>query len=130
MGRKNSILVGFTILVIANTALGCLEFIHTDDVHVFFGISLAIRIASGYSDSLISTTQYSIVANCYKEEKTTYIAIIEAATGLGLILGPPIGSAIYGHAGFAWAFFAFSILLALNFVSCFLFIPWKINLKT
>ena len=63
----------------------------------------------------------------YRENKAQYIAYIEAASGLGLIIGPPMGSAIYGVLGYGWAFYSFSILAALNLMQVCYFIPNKIN---
>jgi predicted MFS family arabinose efflux permease len=41
----------------------------------------------------------------FPEEQEKYIALIETAVGVGLILGPVIGSSIYAFAGFGVTFF-------------------------
>jgi MFS family permease len=52
---------------------------------------------------------------------------MEAAAGFGLMLGPPIGSLLYGQFGYAWAFYFFSILLGYNLISTILFVPGELN---
>lgn len=56
MGRKNAVIVGFTILLISTTCLGMLEYVPYDQWKLFYGLSIVIRFAQGYASSLISTT--------------------------------------------------------------------------
>ena len=69
MGRKNAVMVGFIVLLLSTGALGLLEFIDYGNWKLFYGLAMAIRFTQGYADSLISTTQYSIVSQTYKENK-------------------------------------------------------------
>jgi len=54
---------------------------------------------------------------------------LEAATGFGLMIGPPIGSFMYGFFGYAWAFYVFSIIILLVIVLQVALIPSKLNVK-
>ncbi len=47
--------------------------------------------------------------------------------GFGMIIGPPMGSIIYGYYGYEWTFVAFGILIFLDLVMCFFLIPNKLN---
>ena len=57
------------------------------------------------------------------------MGFLEAAAGLGLMIGPPLGSIIYGHLGYAWAFYFFTILLAYNLVCLIVLMPASLNDK-
>lgn len=56
VGRKNSILIGLVILVLANTALGMLSYIPADNWVLFYVLSILVRLFQGYGDSLVVTT--------------------------------------------------------------------------
>jgi MFS family permease len=47
--------------------------------------------------------------------------------GFGLIIGPPVGSILYGNYGYEWAFYAIAILMGFNVVLCTIVIPNKLN---
>ena len=127
MGRKNSILLGFLILLITTTGLGMLDLIPRAYWKTFYFTACLIRFGQGYADCLISTTQYSVVNQVFSDQKAQYISYLEASSGLGMILGPPLGSLIYGISGYQWAFYAFSLLTLGNFLNCAAFIPNKLN---
>jgi MFS family permease len=71
----------------------------------------------------VLSTTYSLISQIFPEEKEKYISYIEAATGFGLMVGPPLGSIIYGYLDFQWTFYVFAILVLINLVLCLLFIP-------
>jgi MFS family permease len=127
MGRKNSLVVGMVLLVLSSFGLGIISLIKKDWPMLFLGISIGTRFVQGIGDSLSMTTSYSIVANIYKENKVDAIGYLEAAAGLGLMVGPPLGSIIYGQLGYAWAFYFFTILLAYNLVCLVILMPNSLN---
>lgn len=47
--------------------------------------------------------------------------------GFGLIIGPPVGSLLYGKYGYDWAFYFIAILMSFNVVLCIFIIPSKLN---
>ena len=53
---------------------------------------------------------YSICTNFFPENKDTMVGYIEAVTGVGLILGPLIGSFLYELGGYRFIFFSFGTL--------------------
>ena len=62
------------------------------------------------------------VASNIKEKKEQIVGLVEALTGLGLIIGPIIGSTLYSCLGYAHTFFIYgsflvflSIIIKLNF---------------
>ena len=69
----------------------------------------------------------SIVGTYWSDEKAKYFGYFEAAIGLGLIIGPPVGSLMYGFFDYQWAFYAFSIFLTFNAILCVFLIPNSLN---
>ena len=53
---------------------------------------------------------YSICTNFFPENKDTMVGYIEAVTGVGLILGPLIGSFLYELGGYRFIFFSFGAI--------------------
>jgi MFS family permease len=127
VGRKNSILIGLTILVLANTALGMLSYIPADNWVLFYVLSIVVRLVQGYGDSLVVTTQFSVIISVFSDEKLKYIGYSESAIGIGLMLGPGLGSFVFGFFGYAWAFYAFSVLLGLNLLIMMFYLPKQLN---
>ena len=59
---------------------------------------------------------YSISTNFYAENKEQMIGLIEAVTGIGLIMGPLLGSALYAFGGYTFIFYSFgSLFIFLSF---------------
>ena len=50
---------------------------------------------------------YSIATNFYPDNKDAMVGYMEAVTGVGLILGPLIGSGLYAFGGYRFIFFSF-----------------------
>lgn len=53
---------------------------------------------------------YSISTNFFPDHKDAMVGYIEAVTGVGLILGPLIGSGLYSIGGYKFIFFSFGSL--------------------
>jgi len=65
---------------------------------------------------------YSISTNFYPENKDAMVGYIEAVTGIGLILGPLIGSFLYSLGGYRFIFFSFGgLFVFLSFFVNFIF---------
>ena len=63
----------------------------------------------------------------YPDDKATVLAYIEVGTGLGMSLGPPLGSFIYSKLGYMWAFYVFAIANIIALYLCAVNIPNRIN---
>lgn len=57
---------------------------------------------------------YSISTNFYPDNKDAMVGYIEAVTGVGLILGPLIGSFLYAVGGYKFIFLSFGSLFILS----------------
>ena len=63
-------------------------------------LALGNRLIQGLSATIIYTIIYSIGLSYYPEFADAFIGYIEAFTGIGLIVGPILGSTLFGLAGF------------------------------
>lgn len=59
------------------------------------------------ASSSIQTTCYSIATNFYPEKKEALVGYIEAFTGIGLMIGPVLGSILYHFGGYRFTFYMF-----------------------
>ena len=76
----------------------------------------------GFADSLTMSVIFALISNNYSEDRSKYLAYVKAAGGLGLMLGPSMGSTIYGYLGYAKTFYFFSILLNLGLILSMIFV--------
>ena len=61
----------------------------------FIGLSLLVRAVEAVGNSCFLTSAFSIIANEFPDRVGSMFAILETFFGLGLILGPTIGGALY-----------------------------------
>lgn len=57
------------------------------------------------------TVAYSIVPILWKKDKIPIISVMEMSFGLGTLIGPPIGSMIYGKLGFQMNFYIWAVFV-------------------
>lgn len=109
MGRKNALMIGFGCIFLSNTALGVCAYLAPEHPVLFTVCCCLARFFQGYGDSLAMATSFSMISMNFPDKKEKYISLIGASMGIGLFLGPPLGSLIYGWLGFACVFYFFSI---------------------
>jgi MFS family permease len=118
IGRKNMILMGYTLCIIATVCFGLCSHLPkncnpspdvpptpgincpTDNPSLsnsktFFALSLIVRFIQGVGDSMVATSAYSIVSIEFPHQREVYIGYCQTAVGLGLLLGPVIGTTIF-----------------------------------
>lgn len=118
------------MLILSNLGLGALFYFETDEWKTFYFVSIATRFVQGFADSLTMSVIFALISNNYVEDRSKYISYVKAAGGLGLMLGPSMGSTIYGYLGYARTFYFFSVLLVLGlFLSIFFVVEPKLNRK-
>jgi MFS family permease len=127
MGRKNAMLIGTACMLISNTGLGMLALIPYTRPGWFYFCSLATRFLQGYGDTLATTTALSLISTNFSEDKAKYIGYMEAAGGLGLMIGPSVGSFLYGYLNYAWTFYFLSICIGINLILLAIYTPNKLN---
>ena len=72
-------------------------------------------------------TGYSIITIEFPENQDKYLGWAEAATGVGLVMGPALGSFIYSFLGYMFTFIAFGILLMIGMILIFFLLPASVN---
>ena len=127
MGRKNAIIIGTSCMLVGNTGMGLCSLIPYERWGTFYFFSLVLRFLMGYGDTLAVTTMYSLITTTFTEEKSKYIGIMEAAQGLGLMIGPLLGGFLYPLLKYASTFYFFSLLIAINLFIQIKFISPKFN---
>jgi len=135
-GRKNMILAGYTLCILATIGFGLCSHIGpkqekiTDDdsgSKLFFGLSLVIRFFQGVGDSMVATSSYSIVSIEFPENREVYIGYCQTAVGLGLLMGPVIGTSIYKVAHYENTFYVLAGILSASFLTAIFLLPNRIN---
>lgn len=94
---------------------------------VFFGLSLFVRFMQGLGDSMVATSAYSIVSIEFPHQREIYIGYVQTAVGLGLLLGPVIGTLIFSFAGYEGTFYILSGVLTCSLLITIFFLPNRLN---
>jgi DHA1 family solute carrier family 18 vesicular amine transporter 1/2 len=76
---------------------------------------------------LIIFIGYTIVTSSFSEKREKYLGYAEASAGIGLMLGPVIGSFMYNFLEYMGTFFAFTIILLLNCILVSFTLPSSLN---
>ena len=63
----------------------------------------------------------------FKENSDKYIGWMEAATGIGLTIGPALGSAIFCYTNYTLTFVIYGFLLLLGTIAIAFILPSRIN---
>ena len=125
LGSKNTIIIGFTMLTATTFGLGLMALI--TDPYMFIPVACVLRFFQGQGDILLQITCYSVVTSIYSSDMMRYIGYIEICVGLGLGLGPSIGSFVYGYLGYAGTMYLFAGLNGFATVLCVFLIPNALN---
>lgn len=95
--------------------------------HAFVILTILVRLLQGYGDSLTVCSCLSVVGLTFTEDRAAKLAIMEAAFAGGWMLGPSLGSLIYGPFGYQKTFILFSVLPAIFGIVCLFGIPNSLN---
>ena len=68
-------------------------------------------ICVGMASAMLNVSIYSFASLIWPEDVESQISKLEAMSGIGLILGPIMGSIVYTFAGFKLSFFIFGACL-------------------
>ena len=61
----------------------------------FTAVALIARVFQGFGACCISVATYSMITQMYKKESFRAIAAFEASYGLGMIVGPFLGTLLF-----------------------------------
>ena len=92
-------------------------------------MAVALKFVSGIADAFISTAFYSIITIEFQTKKEQYSGYAQTALGIGLMLGPVLGSMLYDRIQFRNTFIVIAGIIFLGVFSTILTIPSSINYK-
>ena len=114
IGHKNLLAGGIGVMGLAIISFGFIEHM-TNRVNIIM-FAFILRFIQGLSVSFLLPAYFTISTTDYPERKVEILGLIEAMIGLGLVIGPIIGSTLYSLFGFKGTFYvygSFEILLGI-----------------
>jgi MFS family permease len=81
------------------------------DGPLFAAFCLTMRLIQGVGSALEETAAYAIIAELDQEHVTLYLGICEISTGLGYMIGPPLGGFLFTAGGFSMPFIVLGLAL-------------------
>ena len=76
---------------------------------------------------MVATSAYSIVSIEVPHQREVYIGYCQTSVGLGLLMGPVIGTTIYSQVGYEVTFYILAGVLSLSFLTAIFLLPQRIN---
>ncbi|KAK9503715.1 hypothetical protein O3M35_010217 [Rhynocoris fuscipes] len=89
----------------------------------FITLSFIIRIIEAMGNSAFLTASFAIIAKEFPENVATTFASLETFFGLGLIVGPTVGGALYEMGGYTTPFVVLGSVLFLSAVMTLFVLP-------
>ena len=109
IGRTVILISGLFLIGISNIILAFITFCSSGTTA--FLISIFSRGIAGLGSSMGMIDSYSILTSDYPEHITQTIASVEIASGVGLVIGPTIGSIIFSIGGFFYSCIIIGLLV-------------------
>ena len=91
---------------------------------------IAMRLAQGIGSAMEETAMYAIIADLDSERVTLYLGICEISTGLGYMIGPPLGGLLFTVGGFAMPFIILGMMVAPAAALLYTYMPpdaWRLS---
>ena len=127
IGRKLILIIGLVWMGSSIIGFGLLPRFHNSFISTVW--AFLFRALQGISSSCIQTTSYSIISVLFPDKRNSYIPLIEISIGMGLVVGPLMGSILYSYFGFEMTF----LIVGVSFYAMtplFIFtLPSSINRK-
>ena len=76
---------------------------------------------------MVATAAYSIVSIEFPHQREVYIGYCQTSVGLGLLMGPVIGTTIFKFAGYENTFYILAGVLTCSLLTAVFFLPNRIN---
>ena len=113
IGKENGIKFGMLLIVVQLFGLSVLKYVESP--HWFVALSILAMCFGGAGAAINFTCALAIITSIYPDERETNIGILEGASGLGLLIGPLLGSALYTLGGYSLPFWTIGTLSLLLF---------------
>ncbi|KAH9489975.1 hypothetical protein Btru_035420 [Bulinus truncatus] len=89
----------------------------------FIVISFACRCVEALGFSAFLTAGFAIISSEFPKNVGTVFALLETADGIGLMVGPAIGGALYELGGFGLPFYVIGVLTVANGIVMIFLLP-------
>ena len=76
---------------------------------------------------MVATSVYSIVSTEFPVNRDIYVSYCQNAVGLGLLMGPVIGTSIYSFAGYERTFYMLAGILVMSMITAIIMISRRVN---
>lgn len=83
------------------------------DGPIFIAMCFLVRITDAISFSAVITASFSILAKAFPNHVATVLGSLEVFSGLGLVLGPPLGGFLYQSFGYEVPFILLGCIILL-----------------
>lgn len=120
-GVKRTLNIGIGAVGIILIGYGCLGLIQ--DGRIFLGMSFVMRIFEACGNSMFLTGSFSAIAREFPDKVASMFAMIELFFGVGEIVGPVVGGALYEVGGFTLPFAVMGSILFLSSIFIYFVLP-------
>lgn len=103
IGRKNVLLIGCLCEAIAMFCFGF--FVRIESATAYGVLSCVARFIEGFGNGCLNSAINSVIQFNYPDNASNLIGLVQTFTGLGMLMGPILGSALYAAGGFQLPFF-------------------------
>jgi len=121
IGVKRTLNVGIALVGVILVLYGCLGMIQNGKL--FLGLSFVLRIFEACGNSAFLTGSFSAIAREFPTNVASMFALIELFFGIGEIVGPVVGGALYEVGGFTLPFAVMGSILFLSSIFVFFVLP-------
>nr|XP_060609371.1 MFS-type transporter SLC18B1 [Anolis sagrei ordinatus] len=111
IGAKFMFVTGMLVSGIVTILFGLLD--KAPDGPMFIGLCFLVRAVDAIGFAASITASFSIIAKAFPNNIATVMGSLEIFTGLGLVLGPPIGGFLYQSFGYEVPFIVLGSLVLL-----------------
>lgn len=116
---------GFILMTAMSFGLGAIALMKNP--WRFFIVAVIFRFIQGLGDAVLQITSYSMITALYADQMMKYVGYIEIAIGIGLGMGPTIGSIVYSFMKYEGTMYFFGFVNLLGAVLCHIMIPKSFN---
>jgi len=121
LGVKKTLNIGISIVGTVLIFYGMLGQLHSGSW--FLGLSFLLRMIEACGNSAFLTGSFSAIAKEFPDKVASMFAVLELFFGIGMIVGPMIGGALYQIGGFTLPFALMGSLLLLSSLFIFFVLP-------
>merc|ERR1711893_505272 len=118
---KMTLNVGIGTVGVTSILFGLLDRI--ENGKTFLALSFTLRIIEACGNSGFLTGSFSMIAKEFPDNVAAMFAILETFFGIGMIMGPTVGGALYQAGGFTLPFAALGGVLVCATIFCFFILP-------